>query len=172
MLVTFLTFHNFIPRSAKFSCLHWGLLTASGMGFGSGFLYFTGCCSLQRGWVLAIALVIWFLRCAIYSRCFGRCPALICLTWLCWCLVFFHYFLYWGSSFLLFWGLCIGYKLAISVFFGCNALLLVLVGNDAGYVLMRECKHLWQQVVLIEIFEIVDLIERAQVFRCRVLDLC
>ena len=37
---------------------------------------------------------------------------------------------------------------------------------------MRERKHFRQQVILIEVLEVVDLVERAEVFRCSVLDLC
>lgn len=36
---------------------------------------------------------------------------------------------------------------------------------------MRECKHLWKQVILVEILKVVDLVEWAEVIRCSVLDL-
>ena len=36
---------------------------------------------------------------------------------------------------------------------------------------MRECKHLWQEIILIEILKIVNLVEWSEVFRGCVLDL-
>ena len=46
-----------------------------------------------------------------------------------------------------------------------------MIVRDAGHILMREGKHLRQQVVLVEVFQVVDLIERALVLLGNVLDL-
>ena len=46
-----------------------------------------------------------------------------------------------------------------------------MIVSDAGHILMWEGKHLRQQVVLVEVFQVVDLIERALVLLRHVLDL-
>ena len=47
----------------------------------------------------------------------------------------------------------------------------VSVGYHSGHILVGEGKHLGQQVVLIEVFEVVDLVESTVVIRGDLLDL-
>ena len=46
----------------------------------------------------------------------------------------------------------------------------VVIGDDAGDVLVREGKHLRQQVVLIEVLHMVDLVQIFMIFRCQILN--
>ena len=41
---------------------------------------------------------------------------------------------------------------------------------DSSYVLVRICEHLGQQVVVVEVFQVVDLIEHAEIVRGHLLD--
>ena len=68
-----------------------------------------------------------------------------------------------------------GQACACDVFF-CRVGLLagsvaISVGNDSSDVLMRESKHLWQEVVLVEVFQVVNVICRSQVVCGHLLDL-
>ena len=50
-------------------------------------------------------------------------------------------------------------------------ILSVLIGDHARHILVRECKHLGQQIVVVEVFQVVDLVEHAQVVLRDILNL-